>query len=77
MTTTNLEKRLLEAKDLLDNPTLLDAYPHSSVLVMDPSMDWSHQNLLIAIEQMENHGWQMRGIACEGTLMYALMSRGK
>ena len=73
----NLEKRWLSAKDYTRDPSLLDPYPHKYVLLADRSGDISHQNLLIAIEQMETRGWTLNNVTCLGdsALMYALMSR--
>jgi hypothetical protein len=74
---SNLEKRWLLAKDFLKNPSLLDSYPHKYVLLLDSSMDVSHQNLLMAIEQMENQGWMLQNITGTDSAgrMYALMCR--
>lgn len=75
---SNLEKRWLLAKDLIDDPSMLDIYPHKYVLLVDRSIDVSHQNLLAAIEQMENRGWTLHNVAGPETNgnMYALMRRG-
>ena len=72
---SNLEKRWLFARDFLNNPSSLDSYPHKYVLLLDYSLDESHQNLLMAIEQMENRGWMLHSIACTGSTaqMYALL----
>ncbi len=74
---SNLEKRWLLAKDFLNNPSILDSYPHKYVLLLDRSIDVSHQNLLMAIEQMETRGWMLHSIAFAETAgrMYALMCR--
>jgi hypothetical protein len=71
-----LEKRWLLAKDFLKSPTILDSYLYKYVLLLDHSIDLSHQNLLMAIEQMENQGWMLHNVACqEGGYMYGLMYR--
>jgi len=74
---SNLGKRWLLAKDFLNNPPMLDSYPHKYVLLLDHSIGVSHQNLLIAIEQMEDRGWTLHSIACTESAghMYALMCR--
>jgi len=69
------EKRLVMAKDFLKNPSILDSYPYKYILLLDRSMDLSHQNLLAAIEQMEAQGWMLHNVtstenACLGALMY-------
>jgi len=65
---SNLKKRWLSAKDYLNNPSFLDSYPHKYVLLLDYSLDQSHQNLLMAIEQMENRGWMLHSITCTGSI---------
>jgi hypothetical protein len=71
---SGLEKRWLLAKDLLKSPSILGSYLHKYILLLDHSLDLSHRNLLMAIEQMENQGWTLHSIACtEGGYMYALM----
>lgn len=74
---SNLEKRWLLAKDYMKNPSILDFYPHKYVLLLDHSIGVSHQNLLMAIEQMENQGWMLHNVACaeRSGRMYALMCR--
>jgi len=74
---SNLQKRWLGAKDFLNNPSLLDSYPHKYVLLVDQSADMSYHNLLMAIEQMENRGWVLNSIASRDSAhsMYALMCR--
>lgn len=74
---SNLGKRWLLAKDFLSDTRIVDSYPHKYVLLLDHSIDVSHQNLLIAIEQMEKRGWMLHSIACTESAgyMYALMCR--
>lgn len=73
---TNLDKRWITAKEFLANPSSIDAYPYKYLLLFDVSGDWSHQNLLMAVEQMEDRGWELRGTAMAGQGgMYALMGR--
>jgi len=74
---SNLEKRWLLAKDFLKNPSIIDSYPYKYVLLLDHSLDMSHQNLLMAIEQMENRGWMLHNITGRENVgyMYALMCR--
>ncbi len=72
---SNLKKRWLYAKDYLNDPSFLDSYPHKYVLLVDFSRDVSHQNLLMAIEQMESRDWMLHSITCTGSvaLMCALL----
>ena len=74
---SNLEKRWLLAKDFLKDPSILDSYQHKYVLLLDHSIDVSHQNLLMAIEQTEDRGWMLHNVACaeRSGRMYALMCR--
>ena len=71
-----LEKRLLLAKSFLKDPSILDSYPHKYILLLDHSLDLSHQNLLEAIEQMERQGWTLHNMtSIENAYLGALMSR--
>ena len=67
-------------KDFLKNPFVIDSYSHKYVLLVDSSRDLSNQNLLIAIEQMENRGWMLHNITHSvgpggSNFMRALMCR--
>lgn len=69
--------RLL-AKDCIRDPSIIDAYPHPYVLVLDQSLDTHHPHLLVAIEQMEDRGWSLHSISERHEIGYvcALMRRG-
>lgn len=74
---SHLDKRWITAKEFLENPSSIDAYPYKYLMFFDISADASHQNLLMAIEQMEDRGWELRGFTSGSgqSGMYALMGR--
>ena len=75
-------ERLVQAKDVAKNPTLLDNLPGQHLLLHDKSASTTFENMLTALDLLVPRGWQIVSMSTNLALtqssveMYVLLRRG-
>ena len=65
----------LKAADIVDNPAALQSISQNYVIIFDPSWGGTFLNMITAINLLDEHGWETKGIAHSQGVMYALAQR--
>ena len=76
------DERLVRAKDVTKDPTLLDTLPGQHLLLHDKSASTTFENMLIALDLLVPRGWQVVSMStnlatsASSVEMYVLLRRG-
>ena len=67
------ESKAIKAKQIVDEPDAIFALNRAYIMIMDTSMTMSFNNLMDAINIMNDAGWSVESMANYSSYMFVLM----